>query len=103
MRLEALVGAAHREAVLTTLFQATSTIGARLWPVERPALQRSEEVVEWRGHRVRRKRVLLPDGTERSKPEYEDVLRAAQALGLAPFQVRMALESEGVAVVEPHS
>jgi len=101
MRLEALVGEAKREAVLAAVFQATSTIGARVWPVERPALQRAEEVVEWRGQRIRRKRVRLPDGTERSKPEYEDVLRAAHALGLAPFQVRLALESEGVALIDP--
>mgnify|MGYP001474778316 CR=1 FL=1 len=101
MRLEALVGEAKREAVLAAVFQATSTIGVRVWPVERPALQRAEEVVEWRGQRIRRKRVRLPDGTERSKPEYEDVLRAAHALGLAPFQVRLALESEGVALIDP--
>src|SRR5690606_23075440 len=31
MRLEALVGEAKREAVLAAVFQATSTIGARVW------------------------------------------------------------------------
>src|SRR5690606_41673113 len=41
MRLEALVGEAKREAVLAAVCQATSTIGARVWPVERPALQRA--------------------------------------------------------------
>jgi hypothetical protein len=35
--------------------------------------------------------VLLPDGTSREKPEYEDVLRAAAALGMTPQAVRASL------------
>jgi hypothetical protein len=38
------------------------------------------------------KRVLLPDGTARSKPEYEDVVRAAREEGIAPLDVRAAVE-----------
>lgn len=92
VRLEALTTEPKLDAVLEALYRNTSTIGARYWPVQRPALARSEETVEWRGQTIRRKRVRLPDGTERAKPEYEDVVRAANALGLGPFEVRLALE-----------
>jgi uncharacterized protein (TIGR00299 family) protein len=92
IRIEALTKAADLDALLAALFQATSTIGARYWPVTRPALGRTEERVVWRGQTIRRKRVRLPDGTERTKPEYEDVLRAAEALDLPAWQVRLALE-----------
>jgi uncharacterized protein (DUF111 family) len=50
-------------------------------------------VTEWRGQRIRWKRVRLPDGTSRAKPEYEDVLAAARTLGVTPYEVRSQLES----------
>jgi hypothetical protein len=50
------------------------------------------EVVEWEGHRIRRKRVRMPDGETRVKPEYEDVVAVARALGLAPEAVRAAVD-----------
>lgn len=94
LRLEALAAAAGVDAVLGAMFASTSTLGVRYWPVERPALPREEEVVEWRGHRIRRKRVRLPDGGVRAKPEYEDVVRAARELGMSPYEARLALERE---------
>lgn len=95
LRFEALVPEAALDRALDALFTGTTTIGARYWPVERPALPREEDAVEWRGHTVRRKRVRLPGGAERVKPEYEDVVRAARALDLAPYEVRLALERGG--------
>jgi uncharacterized protein (TIGR00299 family) protein len=87
IRVEALVPPERLEVVLNTLFTATTTIGARYWPVERTTLVRGEDVVEWKGQQIRRKRVVLPDGSKRWKPEYDDVLRAAEALGMAPLAV----------------
>jgi pyridinium-3,5-bisthiocarboxylic acid mononucleotide nickel chelatase len=101
IRLEALVPEPSLSAVLDALFQTTTTIGARYWPVERSSLQRSEETVEWRGQRIRVKRVRLPGGGERSKPEHDDVARAAQALGLQILEVRRALEGDGANKLEP--
>ncbi|MFW6200952.1 MAG: nickel pincer cofactor biosynthesis protein LarC [Gemmatimonadota bacterium] len=92
LRIEALVPESRRESVLEALFRTTTTIGARYWPVARPSLRRSEATIEWRGRRIRRKRVRLSDGTERVKPEFDDVVAAAAALGLAPWEVRLALE-----------
>ena len=92
IRLEALVPPEQLEGVLNTLFTSTTTIGARYWPVERTALVRGEDVVEWNGQRIRRKRVVLPDGSNRWKPEYEDVVRAAEALGMPPIAVRQEVD-----------
>jgi uncharacterized protein (TIGR00299 family) protein len=68
-RFEALVTPAALDAVVDAAFRATTTAGVRYWPVTRPALARSEEVIEWRGQRIRRKRITLPGGAQRVKPE----------------------------------
>jgi hypothetical protein len=92
-RLEVLSGADRVEALERVMFLATSTIGVRKWRVERTVLERETLVTEWRGQRIRWKRVRLPDGTSRAKPEYEDVLAAARTLGVTPYEVRSQLES----------
>jgi hypothetical protein len=99
-RIEALVPVAALQKVLGALFRNTSTIGARYWPVLRPALERQEDVINWRGQPIRVKRVQLPDGSQRAKPEFEDVLRAAAALGLPPLEVRDRIERDGVGTTE---
>ncbi len=93
LRFEALVPAARLDAVLEALFASTTTIGARYWAVQRPALTRTESEIEWRGQRIRRKEVRLPDGTIRSKAEYEDVLKAAEALGVSALEVRREVDT----------
>jgi hypothetical protein len=93
LRLEALTDAASLDRVIAAVFRATPTIGIRHWPVRRPALERATIEVPWRGHVVRCKQVVLPDGTRRSKPEYEDVVRAAAAEGMPAWQVRLEVEA----------
>lgn len=95
LRLEALVPEASLPGVLDALFRTTTTIGARYWAVDRPALQRREETVEWHGQSFRVKRVTLPGGEERSKLEHDDVARAAQELGIPALEVRRGVEREG--------
>ena len=95
LRFEALVPEQALDAVLNALFASTTTIGARYWAVQRPALPRTETEIEWRGQKIRRKEVRLPDGTVRSKAEYEDVLRAAEALGISALEVRRRIETGG--------
>ncbi len=94
LRFEVLAPATALDAVIETLFRTTSTIGVRHWPVTRPALERAEGTLQWRGQRIRFKRVTLPGGTQRTKPEYEDVVQAARSLGLTAHEVRRALDSE---------
>jgi len=92
-RIEALVPAAALDAVTEAVFRSTSSIGLRYWPVRRRVLARREEVTEWEGQRVRMKHVLLPDGTGRAKPEYEDLARAAERLGMTTHEARRAQAS----------
>lgn len=97
LRVEALVPATRLQAVSQALYRASPSIGVRWWPVQREALERREEVVKWRGQRVRVKRSQLPGGGERAKPEFEDVARAADALGMPAFEAYRAMVSDGVA------
>jgi pyridinium-3,5-bisthiocarboxylic acid mononucleotide nickel chelatase len=92
VRLEVLAPELSLFTVTDALFIGTRTIGVRYWEVARTVLEREEEVVEWRGQRIRRKRVRLPDGSTRAKPEYDDVIAAARALGLAPHEVRRQMD-----------
>jgi pyridinium-3,5-bisthiocarboxylic acid mononucleotide nickel chelatase len=94
MRLEALVHADRIQMVEQALFRATSTIGLRRWPVQRTLLERRTEERSWRGQTIRWKRVTLPDGSHRSKPEFEDVVRAAARLGLTPYEVRTLIDTD---------
>lgn len=94
LRLEALAPVARLEDVALAVLRHTSSAGLRHWPVERVVAERTEQVLEWRGQTIRRKLLRLPDGTSRGKPEYEDVIRAAAALGLPALEVRVALERE---------
>lgn len=95
VRVEALAASSSLDAVVEALFRSTATIGVRHWPVERVVLERSEEVVEWRGHAIRIKTVRLPDATVRRKPEFEDIAAAARATGLTPYEVRLELDRTG--------
>lgn len=90
-RLEVLAPADRLAELEQIVFRATTTIGIRRWPVERTMLGREIEETQWRGQRIRWKRVRLPDGTSRAKPEYEDIAAAARILGLTPHEVRTGL------------
>lgn len=92
LRVEALVPAGARESVSEALLRESSTIGLRFWPVDRQVLRRWTETIEWRGSPIRIKKSALPGGGVRSKPEYEDVRRAARALGIAPLTALSEIE-----------
>ncbi len=91
LRIEALAAAGSLPRVLEAIFRHTPSIGVRYWQVTRPSLARRELVVRWRGQEIRHKVVTLPDGAERAKPEYEDVRRAAHALGIPMLEVLRGL------------
>lgn len=103
LRFEALVEAAGMDAVAAALFRSSTSIGVRFWTVERTVLPRSQEQVQWRGQPVRVKRSALPGGGERAKPEFEDVVRAAAALGLTPLEAFRGMVADGVAVEAPRA
>jgi len=94
LRMEALAPLARAEQVAQAIMRHTTTLGVRQWPVQRTILERSDHTLMWRGQAIRCKFIRFPDGTSRAKPEYEDVLRAAEALGLPAVEVRQALDRE---------
>ncbi len=97
LRVEALLPPSAKAAVAGALFAASSSLGFRAWSVQRTSLERREETVEWRGQRIRVKRSSLPGHGERAKPEFEDVLAAAGALGMEPLAAYRAMLADGVA------
>ncbi len=80
-RIEVLCAPRQAAALETILLRESTTIGVRRHSVGRRALPRSTREVRVDGQLVRLKVVQLPDGTSRSKPEFDDVLKAAAALG----------------------
>jgi hypothetical protein len=86
-RLEVLSRPEAATELERLILARTTTIGVRSSTVLRRALPREERVADVEGHRIRVKVVTLPDGTPRSKAEFDDVLAAARALGVPTEEV----------------
>ena len=92
VRIEALAPPEAVDSVMTALFAHSTTAGIRRWTTSRTTLTRSELVVELDGSvRVRIKVWDGPFGT-RLKPEYDDVVAAAGALGRPALEVAREAE-----------
>ena len=99
-RVEAMAPEPLAEAVTAELFRHSTTAGVRRWVAERATLPRHHVTVRLDGVAVRVK-VLeqAGGGGVRVKPEYEDVLAAARALGKPPIDVARAVERDAAALV----
>jgi len=100
-RVEVMAPEPLADAVTAELFRHSTTAGVRRWVAERATLPRHQMTVRVDGVAVRVK-VLEQTGASggvRVKPEYEDVLAAAQALGRAPIDVARAVERDAEAIV----
>ena len=99
-RVEAMVPEPLADAVTAELFRHSTTAGVRRWVAERATLPRHQVTVRLDGVAVRVK-VLeqVGGGGVRVKPEYEDVLAAARALGKPPIDVARAVERDAAALV----
>jgi uncharacterized protein (TIGR00299 family) protein len=86
-RVEVLASPATADALESLLLAETTTIGVRRSATVRRALPRSTSSVAVLGHTIAVKIVTLPDGGRRAKPEYDDVLRVAQATGRTPHDI----------------
>ncbi len=71
--------ARDREKLAEIIFQETSTIGIRSYPVTRMILKRHSTKVKTRFGEVAVKIVELPNGSKRAAPEYDDIRRLAAA------------------------
>jgi len=96
-RVEVMAPEPLADAVTAELFRHSTTAGVRRWVAERATLPRHQLTVRVDGVAVRVK--VLDGGTPRVKPEYDDVLAAAQALGRPPLDVARAVERDAVALI----
>jgi uncharacterized protein (TIGR00299 family) protein len=94
-RVEVMAPEPLADAVTAELFRHSTTAGVRRWVAERATLPRHQVTVRLDGVAVRVK-VLeqAGGGGVRVKPEYEDVLAAARALGRPPIDVARAVERD---------
>src|SRR6266540_2590095 len=96
-RVEVMAPETLAEAVTAELFRHSTTAGVRRWVAERATLPRHQLTVQLDGVAVRVK--VLDGGSVRVKPEYDDVLAAALALGRPPLEVARAVERDAEALI----
>jgi uncharacterized protein (TIGR00299 family) protein len=100
-RIEAVVPEELAEPVTAALFRHSTTAGVRRWVAERATLARRHVTVQLGPEIAVRVKVLdQPDAAGvRVKPEYEDVLAAARALGKPPLEVARVAQRDAEALV----
>ena len=94
VRLEALATPDAAAMVEAAIFRHTTTLGVRRTTASRTALPRDFATVEVRGHNIRLKVATLPWGDRRVKAEFDDVARAAEALGVSANEIRREAEAK---------
>jgi len=100
-RLEVVAPEELVEAVTAALFRHSTTAGVRRWVAERATLPRRHVTVQLGPQVSVRVKVLdQPDADGvRVKPEYDDVLAAARALGKPPLEVARVAQRDAEALV----
>jgi uncharacterized protein (TIGR00299 family) protein len=76
--LRVLAEPADKDRLARIVFQETSTIGMRYYPVRRMVLNRATKRLKTKFGEVRIKLIEAPDGQLRATPEYEDLKRIAR-------------------------
>lgn len=103
-RVEALVQTSDLARLEEKIFLQFTTIGVKTFDVVRNALVRESRLVRFDGRDIRVKVATLPDGTQRAKPEFDDLRRVAEetARPLAEIrsEVMSALSESGFGVSE---
>ena len=98
-RVEVVAPEELADQVVAALFRHSTTAGVRRWVAERATLPRHQVTVQLAADVSVRVKVLEQPGGVRVKPEYEDVLAAAQALGRPPIEVARAAQRDAEALV----
>jgi uncharacterized protein (TIGR00299 family) protein len=88
--LTVLCAVQDRPRVAAFILSRSTSIGVRHRVMERTVLPRRQVTVQVEGHEVRIKVVRLPDGSERGKPEADDVIALARTLGRDVASVQQA-------------
>ena len=98
-RVEVVASEEKAEQVTAALFRHSTTAGIRRWVAERATLPRRQVTVQLSPDVAVRVKVLEQAGGVRVKPEYDDVLAAASALGRPPLEVARAAQRDAEALV----
>src|SRR2546427_2209062 len=98
-RVEVVAPEELAEQVTAALFQHSTTAGIRRWGAGRATLPRREVTVQLAPEVSVRVKVLEQPGGVRVKPEYDDVLAAASALGRPPIEAARAAQRDAEALV----
>lgn len=93
-KISLLVDEARLDAVLAELFTASTTIGARVREVTKRMLPREARTVATSLGDVRVKIVALPDGSQRWKPEHDDIAAIAERTGAGYLHTRTVISRE---------
>jgi pyridinium-3,5-bisthiocarboxylic acid mononucleotide nickel chelatase len=100
-RCEVVVADGRVDAVTAALFLHSTSAGVRRTRAERVTVARRHLTVELGGSVQVRVKVLEPaaGGAARLKPEYDDVVAAAEALGQTPLDVARAAQRGAEAMI----
>ena len=100
-RVEIVAPEELAEPVTAALFRHSTTAGVRRWTAERATLARRQVTVQLTPEVAVRVKVLeRPDAEGVSvKPEYDDVVAAARALGRPPLEVARVAQRDAEALV----
>ena len=91
-RLEVICRAETREKLSEIIFDETTTIGVRYYPVQREELTRDRTLVDTELGCIEAKQVSTPSGHTYTYPEYESMKAIASELGISIKSVRAAFE-----------
>lgn len=92
--LVALCHAADKDRITDEILNRSTTIGLRVIGFEKHVLAREQLTVTTKLGDVQVKRVTQPNGQQRWKSEYEDVLRLAELAGLDYQSAKTAIDFE---------
>jgi pyridinium-3,5-bisthiocarboxylic acid mononucleotide nickel chelatase len=87
-RIEALVRTQDLARIEEKIFLQFTTLGIKTFDVVRSALERESRLVRFDGRDIRVKVATLPDGSQRAKPEFDDVRRVAEETSRPMAEIR---------------
>jgi len=87
-RVEALVQTSDLARLEEKIFLQFTTLGVKTFDVVRNALVRESHLVRFDGRDIRVKVATLPDGTQRAKPEFDDLRRVAEETARPLAEIR---------------
>lgn len=87
-RVEALVQTSDLARLEEKIFLQFTTLGVKTFDVVRKALERESRLVRFDGRDIRVKVATLPDGTQRVKPEFDDLRRVAEETARPLAEIR---------------